>query len=323
MPSLRTLSLALFSLIPAAPSLAATLLVLNKEDATLTFVDPASGKTTASVPVGAGPHEVEVSPDGKVAVVSNYGARTPGNSLSIVDVPARKERQRVDLGALQRPHGLAIPGTRTAYFTSEVGRGIGTLDLATGRYEWKLPTDQDRTHMVLASRDGKRLFTANVDSGTVSILDLAADGSATQARVATGKGVEGMDLSPDQAQLWAANAGDGTVSIIDVAQRKLVRTFDVGTKRSNRLKFTPDGKTVLISDLTAGELVVVDVASQTVRDRVKLGAGAAGILIVPDGSRAYVALTSENRLAVVELPSLRVSDRIATGRGPDGLAWIR
>jgi len=311
------------ALLAAAPAGAATLLVLNKSDSTLSLIDPATGRSTATIPVGTGPHEVEVTPDGSTAVVSNYGAQTPGNSLSVVDLAARREKQRVDLGALQRPHGLAIPDAKSAYFTSEVARGVGRLDLATGKVEWRLPTDQERTHMVVASRDGRTLFTANVQSDSVSILQLAADGSATQSRVSTGKGPEGMDLSPDGKQLWAANSGDGSVSIIDVATRKLVRTFDVGTKRSNRLKFTPDGKTVLVSDLSAGELVVLDAATQKQRSRLKIGDGASGILVAPDGSRAYVALARENRIAVVDLASLQVIDRIETGGGPDGMAWVR
>jgi len=39
-----------------AVSLAAELLVLNKRDATLAFIDPASGKTNATVATGEGPH---------------------------------------------------------------------------------------------------------------------------------------------------------------------------------------------------------------------------------------------------------------------------
>ena len=122
--------------------------------------------------------------------------------------------------------------------------------------------------------------------------------------------------------LWAANAGDGTVSIVDIAGKKVVQTFPVDAKRSNRLKFTPDGKRVLISDLTNGGLIVVDVATRKEVKRLTLGHSVAGILVVPDGSRAYVAATNDNYVAVVDLKNLEVLSRISTGTGPDGMDWI-
>ncbi|MBP7570012.1 MAG: hypothetical protein KBA95_08115 [Acidobacteria bacterium] len=91
--------------------------------------------------------------------------------------------------------------------------------------------------------------------------------------------------------------------------------------RSNRLRFTPDGRLVLVSDLEAGDLVVIDRASRRVTRRMPLGRAPSGILLVPDGSRAYVALTGENALAIVDLKTLEVAGRIATGEGPDGMAW--
>ena len=62
------------------------LVVLNKEDATLVTVDPATGRILGTVPTGDGPHEVTVSDDGTTAVVGNYGgAQGPGNTLSVID----------------------------------------------------------------------------------------------------------------------------------------------------------------------------------------------------------------------------------------------
>ena len=55
----------------AAQSTTGRLLVLNKEDATLAIVDPASGKVLGRVPTGDGPHELVVSTDGKTAFASN------------------------------------------------------------------------------------------------------------------------------------------------------------------------------------------------------------------------------------------------------------
>ena len=69
-------------------------------------------------------------------------------------------------------------------------------------------------------------------------------------------------------------------------ERRLIRTFPVNAKRSNRLKFTPDGKRVLISDLTNGGLVVVDVATRKEVKRLTLGRSIAGILCCCQTARA-------------------------------------
>lgn len=296
---------------------AATLLVLNKEDATLSLVDPDTGRILGSVPTGEGPHEVEVSRDGRLVFVSNYGGQTPGNSLSLIDLQSRRET-RVDLGHLRRPHGLAVRGN-VVVFTSEDAQTLGAWNAATRRLEWRFPTAQQRTHMVVANHDGSVLFTTNMGSNTASIIERHGDGFQ-QTLVTTGQAPEGMDLSPDGAQLWVANAGDGSVSIVDVAQKKLVKTFNVGTKRSNRLKFTPDGSLVLISDLGGGELVVLDAKTQQQRARLAVGRAPCGIL-VPDNSRAYVALARDDQVAVIDLHKLTVAARLDVGRGPDGLAW--
>jgi YVTN family beta-propeller protein len=136
-----------------------------------------------------------------------------------------------------------------------------------------------------------------------------------------GKGPEGFDVSPDGKEVWAANSHDGTVSIIEVARKSVVQTLDVGTRFSNRLKFTPDGKAVFISDLGGRELVVLDAIARTELKRIALGGGAAGILMQPDGARAYVAVGSENGVTVIDLKALEVVGHIETGPGPDGLAW--
>src|SRR5688572_23665635 len=85
-PIMLRLLVATFAIALSAPIVAraqhraAALLVLNKEEATLAIVDPASGAVAARVPTGDGPHEVAVSSDGALAFVTNYGAQAPGNT---------------------------------------------------------------------------------------------------------------------------------------------------------------------------------------------------------------------------------------------------
>jgi YVTN family beta-propeller protein len=116
--------------------------------------------------------------------------------------------------------------------------------------------------------------------------------------------------------------GDGGISVIDVASKKVVHTIDAGARAPNRLKFTPDGKLALVSEIRGGGLVVVDTTARSVVKRVPLGHGASGILIPPGGARAYVALTGDNAIAVIDLATLTEVGRLNTGSGPDGMAWL-
>jgi YVTN family beta-propeller protein len=115
---------------------------------------------------------------------------------------------------------------------------------------------------------------------------------------------------------------DSRISVIDVAAKKVVHTIDAEARAANRLKFTPDGKRALVSEIGGGDLIVLDVARRSVIKRIKLGRGASGILIPPDGSRAFVAMTGEDAIAVVDLKTLTETARLKTGRGPDGMAWL-
>jgi YVTN family beta-propeller protein len=312
------------------------LLVLSKGDHTLAIVDPSNFKVVARVPVGEDPHEVIASTDGRIAYVSNYGGGAY-NTLAVIDLVGQKALASIDLGPLRGPHGLAFVGGKT-WFTAEAAKAIGRYDPAQKKIDWILGTGQNRTHMIFVSEDLKRIFTTNVSSGTVSVIEKSAprnraDGPGGRPRmgppggdwdetvVPVGRGSEGFDVSPDGKEIWVANAQDGTVSIIDIASKKVTATLAANVRGANRLKFTPDGKLVFISSLSGSGVTVLDAATRKEVKRVQIGHGAAGIQMQPDGSRAYVACTPDNYVAVIDLKTLEVSGRINAGPQPDGLAW--
>jgi YVTN family beta-propeller protein len=297
------------------------LLALNKEG-TLAIVNPATGQVVAKVRVGESPHETAATPDGKLAFVSNYGGSTPGNTISVIDLVAQKEIHRVDLGPLRRPHGLAVFDSKL-YFTCEVNKIIGRYDPAANQVEWLLGTGQDQTHMIQLNRDGSQIYTANIAGNTISIIDRTGAANWTITSIPVGKGPEGFDVTPDGKELWAAGSRDGSVSVIDIVNKRVTHTFNVQTKRSNRLRFTPDGRLVLISDLDAGDLLIIERATRKDVKRIKLGSQPAGILIPPDGARAYVAVTGDNNIAVIDLKTFDLTGRISTGENPDGMAWVK
>jgi YVTN family beta-propeller protein len=295
------------------------LLVVSKQGA-LAIVDPVSRKVTARVRVGEMPHEVAAPADGRLAFVSNYGADTPGKTISVIDVPAQKEIRRVDIGPLMKPHGLWFAGGEL-YFTAELSKIIGRYNPAADKIDWLMGTGQDKTHMIQVSAGANRIFTANIDSNTVSIFERTGTLTWEQTAIPVGKGPEGFDVTPDGKQLWVANSRDGSVSVIDLATKQPLRSFAVHTKRSNRLKFTPDGRLVLISDLDGDEVLVMEYATRKELARLKLGRSPAGILVEPGGARAYVAITGDNNVAVINLKTLELEARIQGIAAPDGMAW--
>src|SRR5579864_5425603 len=339
-----------------AQSPSATLLVLAKSDNTVAIVDPATLQVLARIPSGPDPHEIIASDDGKLAYISNYGGLDSAlNTISVVDLGARKALPPIDLGALHSTHGLDFAGGKL-YFTAETNKIIGRYDPASQHVDWILGTGQDRTHMIWVSEKLDRIVTSNVNSATISIIEQVSQpnggfpppggqngpapaGSAPPpgppsggprmtwevTNVRSGNGVEGFDVSPNGKEIWAANARDATVTIIDFATKAATQTMSIPVKGANRLKFTPDGKRVLISGLGAGpdgaSLVVIDASTRKELKQLSLGGGAAGILIAPDGSRAFVAISTNDKVAVLDLKTLEVVGQISAGKQPDGLAW--
>src|SRR5947208_9181528 len=227
------------------------LLVLEKSDNSLAIVDPENLQTVARVAAGPDPHEIVASPDGKLAYISNYGGSDSTlNTISVIDVAARKALAPINLGPLRSAHGLAFAGGKL-YFTAETNKIVGRYDPATQSVDLVLGTGQDRTHMVAVNESLDRIVTSNVSSGTISIIEQVSLATGPPRKtwrvtnVAAGRGTEGFDVSPDGKEIWAANAQDATVTVIDVASKRVAQTLPVSLKGANRLKFTPDGKRVL------------------------------------------------------------------------------
>ena len=327
---------------------AASLLALSKQDHTLSIIDPVTMHVVATVPVGDDPHEVTASADGKTAYVSNYGFGA-FHTLTVIDLVGQTRQPTIDLGALRGPHGLDFKLGKV-FFTAEAAKAIGSYDPASGKIDWIMGTGQDRTHMVYVFADGKRIVTTNVNAATVTIMEKTEGraggpppgmgpgggqggpppgmppgpppappgGDWKLTVIPVGRGSEGFDVSPDGKEIWVANAQDGTVSIIDVVAKKVTATLEANLRGANRLKFTPDGKRVLLSPGSA--LVVLDAATHKEVKRLADVHASGGIEIQPDGARAYVACGRDGYVAAIDLKTLTMVGKVAIA-GPDGLAW--
>lgn len=296
------------------------LVALNKTDATLAIIDPATMKITAKVPTGDNPHEVVLSADGKTAFVANYGAQTPGNSLSVIDVATAKELRRVDLSPLFRPHGLQVIGGKL-YFTAETNRMIARYDPAANKIDWVMGSGQNATHMIAGSADEKKFYTANIGSDSITAFEFqnVPPAASRITHIPVGKQPEAIDLSPDGKEVWAGLNVDGMVEIVDTATYKSLQKINIGG-RPYRVKFTPDGKLVVCTMIAAKELLIIDSVTKKELKRIKLESTPLGIVFSANGKTAFVSAGQPDAVLKINLDTGEVTGRVETGKLPDGIA---
>jgi len=175
--------------VPAVPAAAQRLVVVNKSAGTVSLVDPATRRAVATIPTGFAPHEVAVSPDGRVAYVSDYGTGArPGNTVTVIDLAARRATGTVDLGTHTRPHGITVAPDGSVWVTTEGSRHVLQLDPERREVIRAVETGQSVTHMVVVADAVGRVYTANIGSGTSTAID--GNTGRVLAHIETGAGAE-------------------------------------------------------------------------------------------------------------------------------------
>jgi len=188
-----------------------TLLVGNKGENTVSFIDLASGREVGRAATGPMPHEIAVSPDGRQAAVVAYGGRT----IDIFDVASRAKVRTVDLSPNEGPHGIIWLADGRILATAERSRSLAIVDTARGDAVSAIRTGEEGTHMVAVSPDGRHAFTANIAAGTVSVIDLAG-GRLVRNFIVSGE-PEGIALTPDGRTLWVGDLEGARVQAFDTA----------------------------------------------------------------------------------------------------------
>ena len=258
-----------------------------------------------------------MSPDGRQAAVVAYG----GGSIDLYDVASRARLRTIDLAPNEGPHGIAWLGDGRILATTERSQSLTIVDTRRGDAVSAIATGQQGTHMVAVSPDRRRAYTANIGSGTVSVIDLAEGRKLRDLTV--GGRPEGIALSGDGGELWVGDLEGARVQAYDT--RTFERLAEVRTGAVPiRVAASPDGRWILTSNLGAGSLTIIDARTrQAVREAPVSGSREAGqvtILFSRDGRRVYAAETGRNQVAEVELESGRVLRRLPAGAQGDGLA---
>jgi len=287
----------------------AYLLVGNKGEDNVSFIDLETGREIRRVPVsGSAPHEIAVTPNHKFAAVVNYG----GAEIDIFDIGSQDIWMTIDLGG-----GNSIVHLIPHHdFTK-------TENAACPKYNWSveaIPTHQNGTHMIAVSADNEIAYTANLRSGTISRIELK---TKTVKSVDAGKEVEGIAVSKDGSEVWTSVRGENKVVIFDAGNLEKLTEIKVGAFPL-RILSSPDGKKMVTSNLKDGTVTVLDVKTRKVERTIKVSGSdqtqQVTLLFSNDGNRLYIAETGINKIAEIDFESGELIGRLSGGEQGDGLA---
>jgi YVTN family beta-propeller protein len=172
--------------------------VADEESSTVSVIDAASFKKIGSIKVGQGPHNVQVTSDGKLLWVTNNGE--PAEATTKM---SPKEMPKSEHGAM-------------------AGSGaVWVIDTATDKVITKVPVGMHPANVVVA-QDGRRAYVTNGGDNSVSVVDTSTQ--QVVETIAVGTFPHGIRISPDGRQAWVANLKGGTVSVIDTQTKKTDRS---------------------------------------------------------------------------------------------------
>jgi YVTN family beta-propeller protein len=169
------------------------------------------------------------------------------------------------------------------------------------------PASLGRSPLQLAlSADGRLALTANRDSDTASLIDLAAGRLLGEARC--GRRPAGVALSPDGQQGVVANQFGHSVTLLTIRGGGLEQVAEVRVGPEPRgVAVSSDGRLAYIAVSFADSVAVVDMGRHVVTARVPVGREPWGLALSPDGRWLVVGNTHSQDVSLIDTRARRVA----------------
>lgn len=300
----------------------AQLIVLNKDEDTVSFIDLETHQTIKKIKTDYNPHEVVISPNKKKTFVTC----SLGQSLYVIDNNSLEVIDIIKHEGFDFPHGLAVSDKyNELYLASTMSSKFYVIDIDTHEIKKILDTYQDKSHMVTMSTFEKFAYIPNIGSNNITIYNTEEESIINHFPV--GNGPEGLAVYKN-GDIYSANQKDNTVTVYDPANFKEKAKVRVGDLPI-RAMFSPDYKYLLVPNRESHDVSIIDpvysfcgkIRPYEIK-RLPLGRWSGGVIFSPDSKFAYVANNKTNDVSVIDMEDLEVIYKIKVGIHPDGIAYL-
>jgi YVTN family beta-propeller protein len=290
---------------------AGTLVVVEKGAGAVGFYSDA-GKVLREVAVGGHPHELAVSADGRYGFTSDNGVMlmtektAGGNSVSIVDLKARKKVGVIDLGKHRRPHGIDFDtATGHVLVTTELPSALLVLDVAKRAVVGEYDIQGRAPHMVVLGPDHRTAWITCTDTGNLAVVDLVTHAVEL---IPVGARPQGLVLSPDFRRVYVANSDGYSVTVVDAGTRKVLGEIPMGGKHSGpvRVAISRDGKTAIGALQLDHAISFANTETMKEEATISLPGSPVSMSLSKDGLLAYCSIQDMDTVYVVSVAERKV-----------------
>jgi YVTN family beta-propeller protein len=171
----------------------------------------------AVYPVGSVPKVVEVTPDNKYILVTNWCSYT----LNVISIESQKVVKTINIG--RYPRGIAVSkDSKKAYVAEMGGNRIHVINLEDFSVSY-IPIGSNPRAIVLSPDNSMLYVTMNL-SGRVASWDLV--GNKAGKSVKTGKAARSLAISSDGSSLFVVNFDSDTISKVRTSDMTLLQTIN-------------------------------------------------------------------------------------------------
>ena len=292
------------------------LIVLNKDEHTVSFLKIDTGETLAKLDMDKDPHEVIVTRDGATSYVTN----AVGKTVAVIDNGSMRLREKLTHPEFDFPHGIDIDADGThLWLASTVANKLFVISIPDHRFVTVIPTGQRFSHMIAFTPDRKKLYVPNIMSNTLTLVD--ATSHEIVKHVLVGKGPEGVAVHPSGDFIYVAAQHEDLVQVFSTSTHEMIAREAVGSLPV-RMAFTPDGRYAFVPNRYSKDVSILDCSSHSEIKRIPIGIWPGGVVFGAEGRYAFVANNKTNDVSVIDVASLSEVARHPAGIHPDGIAYI-